>query len=455
MNGNSSFMAVLGRKLGDWAGRGQKIAAARGGDGEFFVSLGNFLVEVKALSLKYIGLSAKRLLGRGIAAAAGLAVCAVLAAPSVMAKDFVVVLDPGHGGKDFGAVGKITNEKTIVLDVARILGGLIDKNLGDRVSTVYTRDTDVFIPLSERAAIANKAQANLFISIHVNSVDKRNRNRATIKGCQVYTLGLHKTAENLAVAKRENAVMELEADHSVKYAGFDPNSLESDIIFELSQNKRLDQSIEFADAVHSELSSVAGRAPKGVRQAGFWVLWATSMPSVLVELDFICNPDSERYLNSEAGKKELAASIYNAFCSYYNTYGESVTGEKLVPARKVKPGGKNAGAAAPLKRSTAAAPAPDVEVCPEEAPPAVAEPDGRKVWKIQIMATGSPLPAGSPRLKGLPDVSYYKEGGLCKYTTGEYGSAKEARKALHKVRGRYPEAFIVIMSGGRRVGMEK
>ncbi|MDE6126286.1 MAG: N-acetylmuramoyl-L-alanine amidase [Muribaculaceae bacterium] len=371
------------------------------------------------------------------------------------AKDFVVVLDPGHGGKDFGAVGKITNEKTIVLDVAKQLGELIEKNLGDRVNTVFTRKTDVFIPLSERAAIANKAQANLFISIHVNSVDKRNRNRATIKGCQVYTLGLHKTAENLAVAKRENAVMELEADHSVKYAGFDPNSLESDIIFELSQNKRLDQSIEFADAVHSELAECAGRAPKGVRQAGFWVLWATSMPSVLVELDFICNPDSERYLHSETGKKELAAAIYNAFCSYYNTYGESVTGEKLDPARKVRPDGKTRSgkeAAPPLKRAPAA-PAP--EVCPEETAPAEAAPEGRKVWKIQVMAAGSPLPAGSAQLKGLPDVSYYKEGGMCKYTTGSYGSAKDARKALKQVRKRYPEAFIVIMEDGRRIGMEK
>lgn len=448
-------MAVLGWKLGKWAGVGKKNERAGGGDGEFFVSLGNFLVEVKPLSLKYFKSSAKRLIDRGAKAAAALAVCVALGMPSAFAKDFVVVLDPGHGGKDFGAVGKLTNEKTIVLDVAKILGELIDKNLGDRVNTVYTRKTDVFIPLSERAAIANKAQANLFVSIHVNSVDKRNKNRTTIQGCQVYTLGLHKTAENLAVAKRENAVMELESDHSVKYAGFDPNSLESDIIFELSQNKRLDQSIEFADAVHSELSNGAGRAPKGVRQAGFWVLWATSMPSVLVELDFICNPNSERYLNSDEGKKALAASIYNAFCSYLNTYGESVTGKKCEPAKRVDLKGKTSknSAAAPLKRA-ASEPAP--EVCPEEVMPAEAiADDGKKVWKVQILATGSPLPANSPQLKGLPAVSYYKDGGMLKYTTGAYDSAKAARKALKEVRKRYPEAFIVIMEGGRRVGMEK
>lgn len=178
---------------------------------------------------------------------------------------------------------------------------------------VYTRDTDVFIPLAERAEISNHAGSDLFMSVHINSVDKRNRNRTSIEGCQVYTLGLHKTDENLEVAKRENSVMELEDDHTAKYAGFDPNSLESDIIFELSQSKRLDQSIEFADEIHRQLVNISGRAPKGVRQAGFWVLWATSAPAVLVELDFICNPRSEKYLASETGQEEMVAALYNAF----------------------------------------------------------------------------------------------------------------------------------------------
>ena len=184
------------------------------------------------------------------------------------------------------------------------------------VKVVYTRDNDKYIQLNERAAIANKANSDLFISIHLNSVDKRNRNRTNLAGCEVYTLGLHKTSENLAVAKRENSVIELEADHTEKYAGFDLNSLESDIVFELSQNKRLDQSIEFADAVHSELVRVAGRAPRGVRQAGFLVLWATSMPSVLVELDFICNPRAERFLMSDNGLKIGRASCRERVCLY-------------------------------------------------------------------------------------------------------------------------------------------
>lgn len=213
----------------------------------------------------------------------------ILSALIASARDFVITLDAGHGGHDYGALGKTTNEKTITLSVVKQLGKLIEKNLSD-VKVVYTRDTDVFIPLAERAEISNHAGSDLFMSVHINSVDKRNRNRTSIEGCQVYTLGLHKTDENLEVAKRENSVMELEDDHTAKYAGFDPNSLESDIIFELSQSKRLDQSIEFADEIHRQLVNISGRAPKGVRQAGFWVLWATSAPAVLVELDFICNP---------------------------------------------------------------------------------------------------------------------------------------------------------------------
>lgn len=248
-------------------------------------------------------------------------------------RKFVVTLDAGHGGHDNGAMGKNANEKDLTLAVVKKLGKLIEKNLKKDVEVVYTRDGDFFVPLDERAAKANDAHSDLFISVHINSVAKKNKNRTTIEGCQVYTLGLHKTAENLAVAKRENSVIELEGDNSAHYADFDPNSFESDIIFELSQSKRLDQSIEFADAVHTELVNTAGREPKGVRQAGFWVLWATSMPAVLVELDFICNPKSEKFLASEDGQDLMARAIYNAFSSYFNTYGPQIVGHKVSAKR--------------------------------------------------------------------------------------------------------------------------
>lgn len=237
---------------------------------------------------------------------------------------FTLCLDPGHGGKDFGCIGDRANEKTIVLNVATKVRKLLEKHLAEDVKVVMTRDKDYFVTLQKRAEIANSCHSDLFVSIHVNSVAKSNKRRRQLAGCQVYTLGLHKTAENLAVAKRENASMEMESGHQERYAGFDPNSLEGDILFELTQSRRMDQSIQLADAIHHNLADTAARKQMGVRQAGFWVLWATTMPSVLVELDFICNPDSESYLMSEKGVDQMATAIYNAVGSYLNTYGPAL-----------------------------------------------------------------------------------------------------------------------------------
>ncbi len=230
---------------------------------------------------------------------------------------FTVVLDPGHGGHDPGCEGKLTNEKTIVLDVAKRLGKMITDEYGDKVRVVYTRDNDRFITLADRARKANEAKGDLFISIHVNSVDRKSRNRTTVQGTSVYTCGLHRSESNLRVAMRENAVMELEPDFTASYQGFDPESSESYIMFEFLQGKHLEQSIEFASLAQERLIADAGRADKDVRQAGFWVLWATSMPSVLVELDFICNPTQERFLNSADGRKQCASALFNAFKAYY------------------------------------------------------------------------------------------------------------------------------------------
>lgn len=382
---------------------------------------------------------------------------------AVSAKDFVVTLDAGHGGHDYGAIGAKTSEKTITLSVVKQLGKLIEDNLDD-VKVVYTRDKDVFIPLKERADIANNAKSDLFISVHVNSVDKRNRNRRTIHGCQVYTLGLHKTAENLAVAKRENAVMELEPDHTEKYAGFDPNSLESDIVFEISQGRRLDQSIEFADAVHEGLVNIAGRAPKGVRQAGFWVLWATSMPSVLVELDFICNPESEKYLASASGQEEMVVALYNAFCAYFNTYGTQVTGRKLPLACALdKPGKKSKKEPAmlppPVEAPVAASEDERNSKSPAGKPvdnvPEISSYGNKTVFYVQILASSSRLKASSSELKGIDNVEYYKDGGLYKYVVGSANSEKAAKKLLKKVRKSFPGAFIIKMNNGKRIGFIK
>lgn len=261
---------------------------------------------------------------RCIAFACLLACGALCSYASDNANPFVVVLDAGHGGNDQGCRGKSQKEKEITLDVALRTGRLLDKSLGDSIKVVYTRDDDTFIPLTRRAAIANDAAADLFVSVHVNSIDRRSRGREKVHGASVYTVGLHKSDANLAVAMRENAVIELENDFTETYQGFDPNSSESYIIFELTQNLHMEKSVEFASLVQSGLVSHAGRADKGVRQAGFLVLWATRMPSVLIELDFICNAEAEKFLGSNSGRQKCAEAIAEAVKEYRAKHPASI-----------------------------------------------------------------------------------------------------------------------------------
>lgn len=244
----------------------------------------------------------------------------VLSTAAVMAgapEVFTVVIDPGHGGKDSGCVGTNAREKDVVLDVACLLRDKIEKSFKKKVKVVMTRSTDTFVTLKKRADMANAAKGNLFISIHVNSVPKNAKGRGAVEGASVYTCGLHRSQDNLQVAMRENAVMELESDYSTSYKGFDPSSSESYIMFELSQTQHQKQSIQFARLSESLLVSEAQRKSKGVRQAGFWVLWATSMPAVLVELDYMCNPLQEKFLNSAKGKEKCASALFEAFKKYY------------------------------------------------------------------------------------------------------------------------------------------
>lgn len=323
-------------------------------------------------------------------------------------KPFTVVIDPGHGGKDTGCIGKLINEKTIVLDVSKRLERMIAEEHPE-VATIFTRSDDRFIELSERAAIANRASANLFISIHVNSVDIRTKGRENIHGASVYTLGLHRNDDNLAVAMRENSVIELEDDFSENYQGFDPSSSESYIIFELSQNLHLRQSIDFADAVQRELVSYAGRADKAVRQSGFLVLRATSMPAVLVELDFICNPEAERFLASVEGREKCARSIANAFSAYYLNNKSSASDAAYIPT-----------------------------------------PDEKVYYAIQILSCDAPLADGSDELKGYSDAVHYIHDGRYNYIVGKYGSLKDAKRNLKKIHDSFSDAFVVKMKGNKR-----
>lgn len=230
-------------------------------------------------------------------------------------KKFTLVIDAGHGGHDAGAVGAITKEKTINLNVALAFGRLVEQNCPD-VKVIYTRKTDVFVPLHTRADIANRNKADLFVSIHTNALPKGRISR----GMETYTLGMHRAADNLAVAKRENEVILYEKDYRQRYQGFDPNSSESYIMFEFIQDHNMAQSVELAKFVQRRTCAAAGRQNKGVKQAGFLVLRETSMPSCLIELGFISTSDEERFLHSSSGVNQLGQGIYQAFLDYKQKY---------------------------------------------------------------------------------------------------------------------------------------
>jgi len=239
-------------------------------------------------------------------------IIAVALIPSVVAQNskFTVVIDAGHGGHDPGAIGKISREKDINLAVALHLGELIATNYND-VKVVFTRTTDKYLTLQERANIVNNNHADLFLSIHTNSAQS-----GSASGTESFTLGLAKSKGNLDVAMRENAVMLLEDDYKSKYKGFDPKSVDSYIMFEFMQDKYIDRSISFASEIQNHFKNFAGRSDRGVRQAGFWVLYQSACPSVLVELGFISNSAEEKYLASGGGQKQLAESIYKAFVGF-------------------------------------------------------------------------------------------------------------------------------------------
>jgi N-acetylmuramoyl-L-alanine amidase len=221
-----------------------------------------------------------------------------------------IVIDPGHGGKDPGTHGKIAKEKDIALKISLKLGAYIEKNLPD-VKVIYTRKDDRYIPLDERAEMANKHKADLFICIHANAIVN-----AVAYGTETYVMGLHKDQSNMDVAKRENSVITLDANYQERYEGFDPKSPESYILFELTQGAYKESSLLFAQKIEDQFKTKVGRSSRGVKQAGFWVLWRTAMPSVLIETGFLSHVKEEAYLNSAEGQDLIASGIYRAFKDY-------------------------------------------------------------------------------------------------------------------------------------------
>lgn len=363
-------------------------------------------------------------------------------------KDFVVVIDAGHGGHDPGAIGKISKEKNINLNVALKVGNLIKKNCND-VKVIYTRSKDVFIPLARRAEIANNAKADLFISIHTNALAK---NR-TAKGASTWTLGLAKSEANLEVAKRENAVILYESDYKTRYAGFNPNSAESYIIFEFMQDKYMEQSVHLASLVQKQFRHSCRRVDRGVHQAGFLVLKASAMPSILIELGFISTPEEERYLNSDAGTNTMANGIYRAFLNYKREHELRLTGvsKTIIPAEQEEV--EEAPVIAQVPKNTAKATA----TAPKQKPIVVenATNDSEITFKIQILTASKPLAKNDKRLKGLKGVDYYKEKGIFKYT---YGASTDYNKVLRTKRtitAQFKDAFIIAFRNGEKINVNE
>ena len=233
---------------------------------------------------------------------------------------FTLVIDAGHGGHDAGALGAKSKEKNINLNVALAFGRYVERNMPD-VRVIYTRTTDVFIPLHDRANIANKANADLFISVHTNALPAGK----IARGFETYSLGMHRAKDNLDVAMRENSVISMEKGYQQTYQGFDPKSSESYIIFEFIQGKNMERSVEIARSIQNSVCQNANRPDKGVHQAGFLVLRETSMPSCLIELGFITTPDEENLLNDESRIDDIAKAIYEGFAKYKNKYDKRVT----------------------------------------------------------------------------------------------------------------------------------
>jgi N-acetylmuramoyl-L-alanine amidase len=349
---------------------------------------------------------------------------------------FTIVIDPGHGGKDPGALGSIVREKDVVLDVALRFGRLINRHHPE-VKVIYTRNTDVFIPLEQRAKIANKANANLFISIHADYAENK-----SAKGPTTFTLGQSRSKENFEIAKRENAVILLEDNYEQRYEGFDPNSAESYIMFEFMQDNYMSQSIELASVIQSKFKD-SGRNDRGVRQDIFLVLRHTSMPSVLVELGFLTNKEEEVYLKSDKGKEELAGCLLKAFTQFKSDYDR-------------KNGVKPATASAPTNTSTTtASTASTATTTSKQTKPVTmassetAQPQG-VIFRIQVFTVATTLPRNDPRFKGY-SLDHYVEKGFNKYTYGTFTDFSSASNKRKELLADFPDAFIIAFKDGVRL----
>lgn len=409
---------------------------------------------------------------------------------------FTVTLDAGHGGHDPGAIGAISREKNITLAVIKKIGKRISEENQD-IKVVYTRDVDKYITLQGRADIANKAKSDLFVSVHVNA----NNNRE-VSGCETYTLGLHKTQSNLDVAMRENSVILLEDNYNTKYAGFNPKSIDSYIMFECIQDRYVDKSVWLASEIEKNFAS-RNRRDRGVRQAGFWVLHKTAMPAILVEIGYITNAEEERFLNTEDGQQKIADAIYEALLKFKREYEiKSGTQKIVVPAKNEPVAAKQDSVAEQPKATQKKAEEKAAKIKRDEKKEAVnksveafkeakkkekeeiekaaqkkKEAEVKKTqeekvekvektkvekakdvnndeveFRLQLSALTKSIPLNSSAFKGL-SVDVYQEGGYYKYTYGKTASYDEIVRLKNRISDKFPNAMIIAFMGGRKVSV--
>lgn len=358
-----------------------------------------------------------------------------------------VVIDPGHGGRDPGALGRRAREKHITLAISLKLGEYIKEHLPD-VKVVYTRTTDEFVELWRRAQIANENQADLFISIHCNSA----RNTAAT-GTETFVMGLHRSQANLEVARKENASILFEEDYMETYEGFDPHSPEANIIFTLYQNAYLDQSLAVASMVQGQFRERARRVDRGVKQAGFLVLYQVTMPGILVEAGFLSNPREEEYLSSETGQAHIASAIFRAFRDYKEQQ------DALAAARRHYAYGDSAnnqdipGQVAPSGQGTDAATSDYTTDTTEDSRPTPENDAGNRiVFRVQFASTRGERPLNAPEFRGLKDVGWYFHEGLYKYTVGNESSLEDAARLQARVHeAGFRDAFVVAFVNEERI----
>lgn len=322
-----------------------------------------------------------------------------------------VVIDAGHGGKDPGTHGVYAKEKDIALSIALKLGTYIEENIPE-VKVIYTRTTDIFVPLHERAEIANKNKADLFISVHVDGHESKKP-----FGTSTYVMGLHKTDENLELAKKENSAILFEEDYTTTYEGFDPTSSESYIMFSFLQNTYLEQSLSYAAFVENEFETRAMRKSRGVKQAGFLVLWKTTMPSVLIETGYLTNPREEKYLRTKNGQEYIASAIYRAFKSYKKVIEDKsnfVTQIEETPIRDNR------------------------EIIEKKD-------TGDITFKIQIASSSSSVSTSPDYFKGLDNVEELKIDNIYKYTIGSSSNYSEIIEYKKNIENKFPDAFIIAV----------